>query len=185
MITQCGKTSHENCPVVWVSDDCTIELGFEIAQNIKMYCGRETHLVINYLKVSISYPAKFILHHHSATKLKYVPYLGSVLLKYFLSIFDYKWSTLTRFWDIFRFLLYVYCPSSCNFRYTYVVDARSVCFNYYMISNTCRSTEIDTWGILLDLLIHVYWYQLHRICFVGKASIYDRDVLWRVLMYIT
>ena len=53
----CGSKNHENCPVVWVSDDCTIDLGHEIAKNIKMYCGREPHLIINHLKVSISYPA--------------------------------------------------------------------------------------------------------------------------------
>jgi len=47
---QCGKKNHDDCPVVWVSDDFTIDLGFEIAQSIKMYCGREPHLIINYLK---------------------------------------------------------------------------------------------------------------------------------------
>ena len=64
--------------MVWVSDDCTIELGLEIAQNIKMYCGREPHLVINHLKVSISYPAKFTKYHYFSNKLKYIPYLGRV-----------------------------------------------------------------------------------------------------------
>ena len=67
---QCGKKKHDDCPVVWVSDDFTIDLGFEIAQSIKMYCGREPHLIINHLKVSISYPAKA---RYPATKIYTLP----------------------------------------------------------------------------------------------------------------
>ena len=84
---QCGKKKHDDCPVVWVSDDFTIDLGFEIAQSIKMYCGREPHLIINHLKVSISFPAKA---RYPATKLKYIYiYLGRVLkyLRYIVEFF--------------------------------------------------------------------------------------------------
>ena len=34
--------------------------------------------------------------------------------------------------------------TTCHFRYTYIVSTKPVCFNLYMISNTCSSTEIDT-----------------------------------------
>ena len=46
----CGRSNHDTCPVVWVSDDCTIDLGLDVARAIKMYCGREPYIVINHLK---------------------------------------------------------------------------------------------------------------------------------------
>lgn len=46
----CGRKSHENCPIVWVTDDCTIDLGLELSKAIKMYCGQEPYLIINHLK---------------------------------------------------------------------------------------------------------------------------------------
>lgn len=46
----CGRKNHDGCPVVWVSDDCTIDLGLDIAKAIKMYCGGEPYIIINHLK---------------------------------------------------------------------------------------------------------------------------------------
>ena len=46
---QCANKNHEKCPVVWVSDDLTIDLGLEIAKAIREHCGGDPHVVINHL----------------------------------------------------------------------------------------------------------------------------------------
>eukprot|EP00093_Oithona_nana_P009606 09606.XXX_249145_251935_1 [CDS] Oithona nana genome sequencing. len=46
---KCANKNHEKCPVVWVSDDLTIDLGLEIAKAIREHCGGDPHIVINHL----------------------------------------------------------------------------------------------------------------------------------------
>ena len=60
----CANKNHEKCPVVWVSDDLTIDLGLEIAKSIRQHCGGDPHVVINHLWRSC-HNSQFLIQFYS------------------------------------------------------------------------------------------------------------------------